>query len=347
MALLTLSRAFAAIHGLLLANALPDVPGTSEGRIRAAGGMRPWLRLALSDKDARALVASGRATWHISALMNPALSESGAAVVTDRDDRPIIIMLDCLSEVSSGGQGGTVHDFLSSVLSRSDKTALMPFIQDFLAMEEAHTARLTPFAPFRMAVLRQVAAASGVVLRDVPAPLGMWRAKSVDTTVTAIRRNPKTAPHRPFHGDVDVVGPDGYRWTLFRAVSSAWEMEPFIGGRIRLHCLGATPGHPGYIDRIEDIDLLEHRKATARVTQTSTKLQPTGHVSQASPGVETVGAKATSRPRRPSAATQSLTAPGQRVRKPARRKPSGVAKSVPTLAPSRLKHGRVATKKQA
>ena len=267
---ITLESSVRAACALLAAGALPDLPGAHAHKLHDVGGMSPWLRLALGDVAARDLEAARVASHNIESMLGT-VDRGDGTTRTRRGDAAIL--------ASDPGETGCIR--LVDSLCRE---AGCGSVYGFLAWQRPGDARAEAYlAPMEAAmlssrtggvgertrgwiplVLAAMAADLGIAFPVPAADLSVWSRRDVPARVTAI-----VPEDRADNGFVREMAHailecgDGVTRRIHDARGTAYgdaHLYPSgirAGSRLKLTFAGATSGHPGYLDRVTDMDMAD------------------------------------------------------------------------------------------
>lgn len=235
-----------------LAGALPAPPGLSRFALHDAGAISPWLRRALGPEGAVAIERSGKANWHIGALLGVDRNHRDDPLINcPAEDVEAVRLVDtlcsewgsplwsaafCLRERNLEGAAGAAKVGLDAI---RDAAAAGDRVDASVAATVA---------------LKAMAEALGVDLAAVaPADLGQWRDGEEDGEITDVKDF--------YRGHVSLCGVrvllDGGSTVSY---DHAHSHDAHTGRRMRVTLVGRTDGHPGYarsVTRIETLEALE------------------------------------------------------------------------------------------
>jgi hypothetical protein len=257
----TLLGMLEAAHALRLAGALPAPPGISVDRLTRAGGMRPWLRLAVGEATAAWLAGQQRADWWLGALIGDANLQfgtghavDGCLLAYDPDEKYAMLAVDALcSDAASPLWSGWFG--VRGRMPLAEAELMTPL----LAGTDAGPDRSLPLLGVMEELLDGIAARFGLTPRKEGADLSAW----TERTVIGTAREHAPAEYYAHGGGVKlheqrrIALDDGGEVWLSAGDGLLWpgRFGPEYGDRLELVYHGVTPWHPGYLARVRTVNL--------------------------------------------------------------------------------------------
>ncbi len=264
---LSLLAMLEAAHALRLSGALPALPGIAMHRLAEAGGMRPWIRLALGEDAALALERDGRGGWCLDALLGEPMGCRQRPVVSaDPVEVSALIVVDALCAEAGSPRWSVWH----GIRSRIPFPAAERLVPALYGQARDGEARPDPTGTGLEAVLDRIAALHGLKPRKAPADLSSWREREAVGTVVGVtpRAYYATPPGAVMqHEGADILLEDGRTASIHAGDPLCWPGVLILGQRVHLTWRGATAGHPGYLARGRLLTFSEESLASFRASQ--------------------------------------------------------------------------------
>jgi hypothetical protein len=257
----TLLGMLEAAHALRLADALPRPRGISTERLRQAGGMRPWLRLALGEETAAWLAGQNRAGWWLGALIGDSNlqfgtghAKDGCLLAYDPAEKYAMMAVDALCS-DAGSPRWSSWFSVRGRMPRAEAELMTPL----LAASDDGPERSLPLLDVMEELLDGIAARFGLNPRKEAADLSAW----TERTVSGTARNSKPAEYYAHGGGVKlheqrrIALDDGGEVWLYAGDHLLWpgRFGPNYGDRLELVYHGVTPWHPGYLGYVRKVDV--------------------------------------------------------------------------------------------
>jgi len=248
---LSLLAMLEAAHALRLADALPCPHGINLIRHIEAGGMRPWLRLALGQDTALSLEGVGLGGLSLEALISEPLGRrSRPAISYTAAEIPAMVMVDALC----AGAGSSRWSVLASLRNKVPRHMLQ---QAGLACDpEEGAVNSPPIARDMEAVLDRIAWMHSLQPRKAVADLSLWRERTTTPVVKALhsRIQSELSPGSVRVWDaIDLHLDDGSQASLHSGDPELWPETIAVGDQLSMVFRGATDGHGGYLARVENL----------------------------------------------------------------------------------------------